>query len=116
MTQARLPSHLEIGAILRQAQADGGFATLLSKGEKDAGTILVLTTRRGTGYALWERMPSLDGPRLFTIIREQDIEKPSDIFEYIERRSAQDSDLWVIEVEIDDPAGFMANRVNRVDY
>ncbi len=116
MTHPRLPAHIETGAILRQAQADGGFGTIVARGEKDAGTILVLTMTRGKNVMLWERMPNLDGPRLFSEAKLQDPDNPLEFSEYLARRQSQDSDLWIVEVEIDDPQSFMARRVNRVDY
>ncbi|MBK2942514.1 DUF1491 family protein, partial [Klebsiella pneumoniae] len=61
----RLPAHLEASAIVRLAEAEGGFATVLAKGERDAGTILVVTLCRGQGGVLHERMPQLDGTRKF---------------------------------------------------
>ena len=116
MAQSRLPAHLEIGAILRQAQADGGFATIIARGESNAGTILITTMSRGKNVMLWERMPDLDDARLFSHTKSQNLENPLEFSKYLARRKAQDSDLWVVEVEIDDPQTFMAHRVNRVDY
>lgn len=80
---------------------------MLSKGEKDAGTVLVLTTERGKETRLWERMPHLDGTRKFEVTREQDPENPQLMKEYLDRRVAQDPDSWLIELDIDDPARFI---------
>ena len=103
----RLPAHLEVGAILRLAEARGGFATVLARGERDAGTILLVTTCRGKAARLYERMPSLDGSRSFVATKEEDAEKPQDFSDYLARRRCQDSDIWLIEVDIDDPERFV---------
>ena len=58
---ARLPAHLEVSGIIRSVQAQGGFATVLAKGERDAGTILILTLEKGENGSLYERMPQLGG-------------------------------------------------------
>ncbi|MEL7199372.1 MAG: DUF1491 family protein [Pseudomonadota bacterium] len=105
----RLPAHLEIGAMVRLAQAQGGMATVLSKGERDAGTILLVTISRGIGGQLYERMPQLDGTRSFVRTKSQDTEKPYEFSEYLERRRGQDSDIWILEVDIDDPERFIAD-------
>lgn len=105
----RLPAHLEVSAILRLVQSAGGFGTVVSRGERDAGTILLLTLERGANARLWERMPQLDGSRTFAVTNAEDPEKPSKIQDYISRRTAQDSDCWVIELDIDDADRFVAS-------
>lgn len=98
---SRLPSHLEISALVRAAQAAGGFATVLSSGEKDAGTLLILTMERGKNARLWERMPQLDGSRNFTVTREEDPENKQEFSDYVMRRGRQDPDCWILELEMD---------------
>ena len=46
-----------------RCRPQGGFATVLHKGERDAGTILVVITRNGEQSVAYERMPQLDGTR-----------------------------------------------------
>lgn len=106
---ARLPAHLEVSGIMRVAEAAGGFATVVSRGEKDGGTILLLTMKRGRNARLWERMPQLDGSRTFEVTQTEDLENPNKIQEYIARRSAQDPDCWVLELDIDDADRFVAS-------
>jgi hypothetical protein len=96
----RLPAHLEVAALIRSAQAAGGFAAVLRKGERDAGTILVSLLDRGGPARLFERMPQADGNRAWTLIRSQDSADPQDYAEYLERRGQQDSDLWVVELDV----------------
>lgn len=105
----RLPAHLEIAAIVRLAEAQGGSAMVLAKGERDAGTILLVTIHRGASGQLYERMPQLDGSRLFVPTKSQDNEKPHDFSDYLDRRRTQDRDIWIIEVDIDDPERFIAD-------
>ncbi|MBY0342653.1 MAG: DUF1491 family protein [Sphingomonadales bacterium] len=104
----RLPAHLEAGAIMRLAETEGGFATVLAKGERDAGTILLVTLCHGKGGVLYERMPQLDGSRKFLAAKRENPEKPEEFSEYLERRRAQDRDMWLIEVDIADPERFVA--------
>lgn len=42
----RLPAHLEVAGLIRAVQAAGGFATVLNKGEREAGTILIVLTEK----------------------------------------------------------------------
>lgn len=105
---ARLPAHLEASAILRLAESQGGYATLLAKGEYDAGTILLVTLCRGAGGVLYERMPQLDGSRTFVATKRELHENQQEFSEYLDRRRQQDRDIWLIEVNIADPERFIA--------
>ncbi|MFM7347948.1 MAG: DUF1491 family protein [Erythrobacter sp.] len=105
---ARLPAHLEASAIIRRAEAQGGFATVLAKGERDAGTILIVTLCHGEGAVLHERMPQLDGSRSFVATKREDAEKHQEFSEYLARRRQQDPDIWLIELNIADPERFIA--------
>lgn len=104
----RLPAHLEASAIIRLAESLGGFGTVLAKGERDAGTILLVTLCRGAGGVLYERMPQLDGSRSFIVSKREDPENPQEFSEYLARRRRQDQDMWLIEVDIADPERFVA--------
>lgn len=104
----RLPAHLEVGSLIRLAEANGGMATVLAKGERDAGVILIATMFRGEDTRLYERMPQLDGTRSFVQTKAEDPEKPEEFSEYLQRRRAQDPDIWIIEVDIADAERFIA--------
>jgi hypothetical protein len=105
---ARLPAHLEVSAILRLAESQGGYATVLAKGERDAGTILIVTLCRGEGAVLYERMPQLDGSRSFIAAMRENSDNLDEFSQYLARRHRQDPDIWLIEVDIADPERFIA--------
>lgn len=108
MSEARLPAHLEVSGMIRAVEAAGGFATVLAKGERDAGVILVLTIDRGENARLWERLPRLDGRHIFELARTQTPETTKEFEEYLQRRIARDSDVWLIELDIPNPERFIA--------
>ena len=103
----RLPAHLEIGSLIRLAETHGGSAMILAKGEKDAGTILLVTMYRRENTQLYERMPQLDGTRAFVQSKAQDPENPIEFSEYLARRRKQDPDRWILELDIEDPQRFI---------
>jgi hypothetical protein len=96
----RIAAHLEVTGLLRRVQGEGGFAMVLHKGERDAGTILVVLTENGANTRLFERMPTLQGEREWQVIRCEDTENKSQFQEYLDRRVAQDRDTWIIELDI----------------
>ncbi len=106
---ARLPAHLEVSGYIRIAEAQGGFGMVLSKGEREAGTVLLLTTHRNENATLWERMPQLDGSRPYIVAKQQNDENKQEFAEYIQRRGQQDPDIWVVELDIADPERFIAS-------
>ena len=104
---ARLPAHLEVAALLRAAQAVGGFAMVLEKGEREGGTILVILLENGANPRIFERMPSPDGLRKWALVQIEDIENKPKFDDYLARRQTQDRDLWIIELDIADGERFI---------
>jgi hypothetical protein len=97
---SRLPAHLEVSGLLRQVSAAGGFAAVLHKGEREAGTILVVCAQSGANRRVFERMPKPTGERDWALSQTETIENKQVIDDYLARRQAQDPDLWVIELDI----------------
>jgi Uncharacterized conserved protein len=108
----RLPAHLEVSSLIRTVNAEGGFATVLSKGERDAGTIMVVVTEGGREGRAYERMPQLDGTRQWQLSRRQNLENPYEFGEYLARRGDQDPDLWIVELDIAQGERFIGLPVN----
>jgi len=104
----RLPAHLEAAGLIRAVEAAGGFATVVAKGERDAGTLLVVCAERGAAATAYERMPQADGSRAWTLSRQQDPENPQEFWDYCDRRRRQDDDLWIVELDIADAQRFIA--------
>ena len=105
--QTRLPAHLEVAGLIRAVEAAGGFATVIAKGERDAGTLLVVCYGNGRAAAAYERMPQVDGTRTWTLTRTQDVENPKDFWDYCDRRKRQDGDLWIVELDVPDGERFI---------
>lgn len=100
MEEPRLPAHIEVAGLIRRTQAEGGFATVLRRGEDDAGTLLVVLTLGGRNGRAFERMPLPDGTRGWHCSRVQDAENPMEFEEWLDRRKRQDSDLWLVELDL----------------
>ncbi|RJY09563.1 DUF1491 family protein [Aurantiacibacter aquimixticola] len=96
----RIPAKLEVSGLIRSVQAEGGFATVLSKGDEQAGTLMIICGENGTKMRAYERMPQLDGTRGWMMLREEDTESPREFSDYCERRGQQDADLWIVELDI----------------
>lgn len=97
---SRLPAHLEVSALIRAAESLGGFATVLKKGEREGGTLLVVLAENGANLRVFERMPGLDGRRSWHCAKKQDTENKTEFDEYLSRRGMQDPDLWIVELDV----------------
>lgn len=104
---ARLPAHLLVSACLRTAGAAGGFGAVLARGDRDAGALLLVTHRRGEAPQVWERRAHLSGQQPFVPVALPD-ETPDAADTYWHKRRARDPDLWVIELDIDEPERLVA--------
>ena len=100
----RLPAHVEVAAVIRRAEAEGGFATLLRKGDPDRGAVTLVLEKRGEFCGILERElgPSFDYEWVF---------KPAgseSVADFIARRERFDTDFWLIELDIAEPERFIA--------
>jgi hypothetical protein len=113
MSGERLPAALEATALIRLAEARGGFGMVLHRGEPDSGTILVvILDNQGFGQysaQAFERLPKADGTRGWATAKVQDAQNKAEFESYLTRRIAQDRDLWVIELTIADGEQFILN-------
>jgi hypothetical protein len=107
LSAPRLPAHLEVAGLIRAVEVAGGFAAVLKKGEPDGGTILAVLTQNGTATRLYERMPSASGARSWTLSRAENTENKQEFSEYLDRRTNQDPDLWIVELDIADGERFI---------
>ena len=113
MTAQRLPTAVEASALIRLAETAGGFGMVLSKGDPDSGTLLiVILDNQGFGQTsarLFERLPRPDGTRGWTLAKAQDPENKMEFEAYLARRKSQDRDLWIIELTVAEGEQFILN-------
>lgn len=105
MTQARLVSSMMVSALLRRAQAEGGFGTVLAKGDPTAGAIGVVLLERGEKPLYFERLLQSDGTYSWQRSAGPDA---AEVAAAIERRRRFDPDLWIVELDIASAERFAA--------
>ena len=93
---------------MRRAEAEGGFATLLRKGDPDRGAVTLVLEKRGEFCGILERElgPSFDYEWVF---------KPAgseSVADFISRRERFDTDFWLIELDIAEPERFIAETTS----
>lgn len=108
MTAGRLPAHLEVAGILRRAEANGGFGTVLRKGDPERGSLLLVISSRGRHVAVLERVLSLAGGYDWRPAALPDSAGSHEISDFLAKRARFDEDLWALELDIADPERFIA--------
>ncbi len=99
---ARVTSGLWVSALIRRAQAAGAFATVMHKGNAEAGAVYVIANNLSGSSTLFG--PALQGAyevgdedRQFETLLENASEY--EVSEKVAQERRFDPDLWVIEIE-----------------
>ena len=112
MTEARLAASVEAAALMRRVTADGGFATILAKGDAERGSLLLIVTERGRHCAVLERMLDASGTYCWQVGGPAD-RQDSALDEWLRKRRRSDEDLWLIELDVPDAERFIAEKTRK---
>lgn len=93
----RLKSEFWINALVRRVQSMGGFATVIRKGDPDAGITLIVI-RSGQDLSLYAPERNFMNERVWW---PECFEDHSALDIRLNRRIDDDPDIWVVEVESD---------------
>lgn len=108
----RLPAALEATALMRRVQSDGGFATLLKKGDADRGALLLVIRSRDRHVACLERVLALAGGYQWQSAGPAESADDQLLAEFLQKRMRFDEDLWIIELDIAHPERFIAETTS----
>ena len=99
---------MEVAGILRRVSAQGGFATVLRKGDKERGSLILLLSSRGAHKLALERVLNLDGTYRWERVGPPESASSAEIASFLAGRTRFDDDLWAIELDIAEPERFIA--------
>jgi hypothetical protein len=103
----RLASSVLVGALIRLAEAEGGFAAVLAKGDATSGSILIILMERGANPAVYERLLGPSGTYRWASIA-QAVENETEVPSLVASRRRFDPDLWALELDIPSAERFAA--------
>ena len=104
---ARLATSILVGALIRKAESEGGFAAVLAKGDENAGSVVVVLVERGADPQLFERILQPGGD--YSWQRSgADSATQADVPALVARRKRFDPDLWVLELDVPSRERFAA--------
>ncbi|WP_425411050.1 DUF1491 family protein [Hyphococcus sp.] len=102
MTEPRLKTEIRVSAHLRRAQGAGAFATIVRRGDPDAGAVAVKVYIARGDARLYTQSRDMDGNAVWREPFESD-QQTEDMEEKIDawlaRETAIDPDLWIVEIE-----------------
>ena len=96
---------------MRRVAVEGGFGTILRKGDEERGTLLLFITSRGKQEACLERILNLDGSYRWETVGPTESQSSAEIADFLARRARFDGDLWAIELDIADAERFIAETM-----
>ncbi len=103
-----LKTSIWASALIRRAEVAGAYASVIHKGDADAGASLI-KVRLVDGHAyIYRSIRDMDGSRIW--LPKGPLPEP-EIDEAIKTQLATDSDLWVIEIEDRDGRHFLTEKV-----
>ncbi len=111
MSDERLAAHVEVGGLLRQAEAAGGFGTVLRKGDPERGTVLLVITERGQHRAILERRLQPDWTYRWSAVGEQSNDSQA-VTQHLARARDRDPDCWIVELDIPSSERFIAETTS----
>ncbi|WBX85482.1 DUF1491 family protein [Sphingosinicella microcystinivorans] len=103
----RIRTDIWLGALRRRVEAAGGFATVIAKGEPDSGAVLLLLRDSSGTLTALSRVNMGDGKVSWQPIFENREERDPAAQDALEKRRKFDPDLWIIELDVDDPQRFV---------
>ena len=103
----RIRTDIWLGALRRRVEAAGGFATVIAKGEPDSGAVLLLLRDSPGTLTALSRVNMGVGKVSWQPIFENREERDPAVQDVLEKRRKFDPDLWIIELDVDDPQRFV---------
>jgi hypothetical protein len=106
--EARLQSSILVGALIRRAEAQGGFAAVLAKGDPSAGSVLVILAERGKKIRILERALQGGGHYSWQDTGAQALAHAEETEKFLAKRRSFDPDIWLIELDVPSAERFAA--------
>ena len=107
---ARLAAGVEVTALLRRAEAAGGFGTVLRKGDPERGSIVLAVTERGEHRGLLERRLRPDWSYGWAATGPETADSAV-ATQHLARVRERDPDCWVLELDVPLSERFIAETI-----
>ena len=107
MSEPRLASGVEVSALLRRTEREGGFGTVLRKGDPERGSILLVIADRGQYRCILERRLQADWSYRWAMTGPAATDSEQ-LAQHLARVRQRDPDCWLVELDIPSSERFIA--------
>lgn len=107
---SELKAKIWVDALIRRAESSFAAAYVVRRGDETAGSVLVKVANCRGEAELFVPARDASGARVWTRYRPEPVPE-ADIDAYCARRSEDDPDLWLIEIEDKDMRHFLVESV-----
>ena len=107
----RLTPKRWVSSLVRRANLAGDIATIVKKGDETAGQVLLVARRRSGELQVFTRTMNSRGSYSWTVALQTNQEELGKINEYLERQTRYDPDLWIIELDTENPERFVDDEL-----
>ena len=104
---ARLSSDVLVSALLQMAAREGGYGTVIAKGDANAGAVLIVLAERGRPVLVLERLLQPDGRYAWGSPLKGG-HNEDELNKFLARRRGFDRDSWVLELDVPSAERFAA--------
>ena len=112
----RLPTYIWADALIKTANTQGAFATLVRKGDLERGSVLIRLLIGWHKQLLLVPEFRLDGQMAYRVhLIGQKLPSSEDITAYIDTQISYDCDIWVIDIEDATGAHFLSEPVSGIE-
>lgn len=94
----RLATSVLVSALLRRTQEQGGFGTVLAKGDATVGAIILVIAERGQTEKVLERILQPDGAYAWG--ESMAAANEAELKKFLDRRRRFDPDSWILELDV----------------
>jgi hypothetical protein len=110
---AELKTEIWAQALLRRATVGGAMGVVARRGDRDAGAVLVKVATLDGRARLYAPARDGEGERVWLDLSAGTLgEEERAVDEYVRKRSGQDPDLWVIEIEDRQGRTFLTEKID----
>lgn len=107
----RVSAQLWVSALVRRVNAAGGFATVITRGDRDAGGAILVFLGHDQPTRVFQRVNLADGGFGWQQALQAELSNPAAVDDYLARQRKYDSDLWVVELDIPHPERFIGEPI-----
>lgn len=104
--EPRLTGRTLVQILLRLCEQDGGFGTVIARGDPDAGAVILVLVERGERRQLLERVLQPNGEYAWG--ESGSAQNDFDLDKFLDRRRQFDPDLWILELDVASAERFTA--------